>query len=550
MSHDEAIIDVRGLLTIDVDSELRKLSRAQLQGPWQVPAEAVRRSLRSGARNVDVSLGRHRARIRDDGEGIPKEHLGWVATLLHAGGSNEDRHTALTALESAGELVLLAIAGLGCRAVRIESTHGGRRWTLEYRHGRAPRLQVQDGQAGAGCEVTLHAGDLDRQQCAEWLSNAARFAPANVCIDGKAVSDGLGDTFVSASLRPPLRGRIGLPVEGETAHAWLLEHGLVTGHVAIPDVPPFEAAVELGSSASDLSAARLRERVQPHIVELVDQAAALIVHLGRRTNEYPEPARARIGRLVLQAARKRLRFEEMVELPAFRAIENGAPRFIDLVSLRRSAQKDPSGARILAALYPSQKPERFALGMVPVLVADEVERSRLAELMQVRLCPPDPRDGSHALLPSLRRALDVSTRALGRAVDLLRHPFRSPPVPDAGLQPRELAFVQALRTELTGSVHGADMCAGKGPIRRSRGPMPHLLLPRENPDVIAGVSTFARDPAWLYPIALMLLGGRDLPPPATRRRWLAKLSRRGDRKSGGAKTGAPSFLEDFTVPGD
>ena len=52
-------IDIGGLLTIDVASELRKLSQAQLQGPWQIPAEIVRRALRFGAAVSDMmQLGR------------------------------------------------------------------------------------------------------------------------------------------------------------------------------------------------------------------------------------------------------------------------------------------------------------------------------------------------------------------------------------------------------------------------------------------------------------------------------------------------------------
>ena len=42
------------LLTIDAESELRKLAEATLEGPWQAPAELVRRALAAGARRVDV----------------------------------------------------------------------------------------------------------------------------------------------------------------------------------------------------------------------------------------------------------------------------------------------------------------------------------------------------------------------------------------------------------------------------------------------------------------------------------------------------------------
>jgi hypothetical protein len=109
--------------------------------------------------------------------------------------------------------------------------------------------------------------------------------------------------FAHVELRAPLRGRLAIPSEGETAHAWLLEHGIVTGHVAIPDAPCFEAALELGSDATDGSAARLREALQPHVLTVVDQAVALLVRMAQQASTLPEPARARLARLLLQSAR-------------------------------------------------------------------------------------------------------------------------------------------------------------------------------------------------------------------------------------------------------
>ena len=105
-----ALIDVGGLLTIDVASELRKLSLAQLQGPWQLPSELVRRALRDGATQVEVDLARHRAEVRDNGRGVPETHLEWTGVLLDSRRTNEERHAALTALEATGELVLLMLA--------------------------------------------------------------------------------------------------------------------------------------------------------------------------------------------------------------------------------------------------------------------------------------------------------------------------------------------------------------------------------------------------------------------------------------------------------
>ena len=62
MSDGPERIDVGSLLTIDVESELRKLTQAQLQGPWQLPAELVRAAVRQGA--ATPSLAATRSTVR------------------------------------------------------------------------------------------------------------------------------------------------------------------------------------------------------------------------------------------------------------------------------------------------------------------------------------------------------------------------------------------------------------------------------------------------------------------------------------------------------
>ena len=516
-------IDVRALLTIDVDSELRKLSGAQLQGPWQIPAEAVRRALRSNAGDVDVRLGRHQATIADDGTGIPGELLQTMAVLLDRERPAQERHVALTTLEASGELVLLALAGLPCR-LRIESSHAGQRVCLVHHEGKRPRLHTDPVSAVRGTEITVSSAALDRRQCAEWIASAARFAPGTVHVDGKPVAAGFQHALASTSLRPPLSGQVAVTAQGETAHVWLLEHGLVTGHVTLPDTPPFEAAVELGSGAHDLSAARVRDLFSAQAEDLVDQMVALLLELGRHPSARAEPVRARVARLVLEAARKRLRLDELVTIPILRATEDGAPTTLALVDIRRAAQPDSSGAHVVPALYPSQKPEHFALGSAPVLIVDPIERSRIAELMNVRFRPPDPKQSSRSVASIVRRAADRSSRAVARALVLLRHPIRRPALPDAQLDPRELALLVALRTALSESIRGVDMCAGRGPVRHLGTARPRLLLPRGNSDVRASVDAYARNPTWLYPITLTLLGGRELPPRELRKQWLTRMS--------------------------
>jgi hypothetical protein len=524
---DPGSIDVGGLLTIDVSSELRKLSQAQFQGPWQLPAELVRRAFRGGASEVRFASNRHGVSIVDDGGGYPVEHLQWTASLLDGRRPNEERHAALTALEAAGELVLLAMAGLDIIHLRIETVHDGVRAILDMAAGRAPHLEVQADIAGRWTSLQLKSAALDRKQVVQWLRNAARFAPGKLTVDGDPIPSGFSGVIVEGTLQPPLQGRLAVVREGESAHVWLLEHGLVTGHITVPDAPNLEAAVELGSSATDLSAARLREMVQPHVPAIVEQGVGLLVRLGRK-GPMPEQLRTRVARLVLQAARKGLRKRDVMKVPVFRVIDADGTRQVNLQTLEEIAKRG-GGRNVLVALYPSQKPERFALGSTPVLVADAAERSRLAELLHVRFRPPDPRDTSSALWLAWRRGVDSTARTFKNLGVWIRHPVRSPPVDDHLLNPREQAFIGHVRNHLAQDprleVTGARMCEGRGPIRRTSGRPAELLLPRHNPTVLASIRAISLDPAWTYPVVLALLDGQGLPAATSRAGWLSRLAR-------------------------
>jgi hypothetical protein len=517
-------IDIGGLLTIDVGSELRKLSQAQLQGPWQIPTEFVRRSLRCGATEVDVELGRHRARIVDDTPGVAVEILEWVGVLVDGRRSNAERHQALTVLEASGELALLAVAGLPAQRLRVSSRGHGFVATLDYdghvvRTGRAP-----DG-GSPRFEVEVEGPGLDRRAAGDWLRDAVRFADATVRLDGQAVSPGFAQAFAQFALRAPLRGRLSLPAQGETAHAWLLEYGVVSGHVAIPDAPCFEAAVEYGGAANDGNASRLREALQADAATVIDQAVALMLRVATQVETLGEGGRARLARLLLHAARKQLRLPEVGHARVFRGVDGNGERLVSLAELQAAVTTDTQGGRTLLALYPTQRAEAYALTDTLVLVADEVERSLLAELMMVRMRAPDAREVPGGLRVALRQLREGMRTAMSRALDRVLHPTTGAIIADDRLAPRERELIDQLRLHLAQdphrSVESVAYCAGAGPIRPSRHRPPVLLLPRDNPTVIACVAATAHDRQWVYPAYLTLLDRYGQPPAALRAAWLA-----------------------------
>ena len=504
-------LDVRDLLTIDVSAELRKLSRAQLQGAWQLPAELVRRAIRSRARNVQVTIGRQVV-VVDDGAGLSPSLLGDTAVLLDSRRPTQERHGALVRLEEAGELAMLSLLGLDqLRDLRISSGFLASPCTLEFRE-KVGAVVRPGSDCAAGARITLQAGGLDARQAARWLTEVARFAPAAVVINGEKVPDAWEKkALLVVPLSAPLAGRVALMAEGETAHAHLLSDGLVSAQVTVPGAPSFEAAVEMGRPPGDLSAARLRDALTAHVPELVHQAAGLVAQAGSALASWPEEHRARVGRMILQAARGKLRPDEVERVPAFRAVTSAGPRLVDLRALRR-ASRSVEGA-VLLALLPQQRPDKYLLGEDLVLVADEAERSLLSDLLAVRFAPPSRRQSGPSLAGLLRRLLSTAARSATTIWDLLRHPLRPQPIPDAALPLEDRQFLVALRQHL--AAQPADlpravvMCQGAGPLRRQRGTPVTLLLPRDNPTVHACLRAYGADPGWLRVVALALTeGGR------------------------------------------
>ncbi|MCA9686888.1 MAG: hypothetical protein KC457_32280, partial [Myxococcales bacterium] len=181
-------LDVGSLLTIDVESELRKLTQAQLQGPWQLPAELVRRALRGGATRIEVELGRSRLSVRSEGDCISYEVLRELAALLDDKRQPERRHRALSTLERLGALSLLGLVGLEPGSLQIATPAGSdsqHPLGLEWKRGSAVVLQRFSPPGPRQTEIILRGAKLDRTRAREWLIAVARHAPAPIIVDGR-----------------------------------------------------------------------------------------------------------------------------------------------------------------------------------------------------------------------------------------------------------------------------------------------------------------------------------------------------------------------------
>ncbi|EDM80225.1 hypothetical protein PPSIR1_36282 [Plesiocystis pacifica SIR-1] len=510
-------IDVGDLLTIDVESELRKLTQAQLQGPWQLPAELVRRALRGGAQRVEVELGRSSLRVRSHGDAVPLEVLRELAALLDARRDPERRHRALSALEGWGALSLLGLAGSQPASLEIRSRaprSGGEGAGLTWKRNAGVSLERYTPPGPSHTEVIVRGAKIDRGRAREWLRSVARHAQAEIEVDGRAVDTGFHDAMFVARTAVPMPGEIAIPREGEVARLYLLQDGLLTAHLSATEAPCFEAALEtrdLPGLAPGASAAAVRDAVAPHVDAIVGAAVECMIALARGGAATTAVDRSRLTQLLLQGARRRRDSAKTIaRLPLFRCLEpDGRERWADLLGLRQ-AVRDDHGERHLIALFPDQDPSEFATE-ARVYILDEAERALLGELLDLGFRQPrrrvEARRGAATWLRDGlrgRRGWLAALRPGGR------------PIPDAELDGRERAFLAQVRAQLERcEVH---MCTGGGPVRRiGRGPA-KLLLPRQSEQVQAAVSAVAQEPGWVYAALLAFLDG-DAFPDRARRRW-------------------------------
>jgi hypothetical protein len=422
-------------------------------------------------------------------------------------------------LERQGELALLAAAAFDVEHLEISSARG---LTLVYDRGQQPRLFPSSGSGST--TIALRSRRLARGPAESWLGGACRFAKASITLGGKKLSHGLSG-LARRPLKPPLAGEVAIPPTGETARVHMLQHGIVTARATVPQMPCFEAAVEMGGIDGASGAAALRAALQPHLDELVDQAVLLMIRVGKEAPQLPRRSRARTTDLLLRAAKARQRREEIFGLELFRAVtDHGQETWLDLRTMSAASGAD---TRPLLAIYPNQDAEAFALGADPVWILDDVERSLLSDLLGVRFSPP-PRAAASSVLARAQRATRAVLSQLGRLAVRALHPFGRTRCKDDDLTPEERWFLDALRSHLPygrgerpAQIH---MCEGKGPLRRTSGQAPALLLPRANPDVVACIAACSRDSGWLYPSYLLLLEGRALAPANLRARFLRALS--------------------------
>jgi hypothetical protein len=494
------------LLAIDVGSELRTLCEAQLRGTWQVPSELVRFGLRRGAAEIEVDRWWFGLRIRWRGPAVGESVLRDLRSALDRRSPATRRQRAIDTLEAAGAEALLWAAGIRGARFRVDSIGPQHRLRFTHREGGRPRLiSTEDGGRRQAVELRWTCRHLDPRRAVAWLLMATRFADGTVRVNRRPVPRGFAGGLYHMRLNEPLPCRVGLTRSGDHPVLWLLKDGVVSARAGIPGYPAFEAAVELGGLVpGGASSADLRKAVAPYVRELVDRAVWMMVNVADRMGDMSDQDRVWVTALLLQAARRRLRDEEVRGIPLI-PTATGRENRLSIEDISRLA---PRYGHLLAAIDPDAVSGDGLVDPAATLVASSEIRGLLSELTGVRFQAPYRRT---------RRFTDrIRHRVRRRAADFsrrIRGATGSRPLAPDTMREEEMSLVAVLRA--ADPSRNIALCEGRGAVRMSsRG----LLLPRENPVAIAGAACVKGDEAWAYPVLLALDLG-ETPPKSLRERW-------------------------------
>ena len=491
------------LFGIDIAAEVATLCSAQLQGPWQIPAEFVRLANAKGAARVQVERAGRGLDLRFDGVLATRRDFEDLVEVMDDGADRVRRQAAVSGMESAGLSVLLWATGLPGARLKMAVTSLGGTTTLSAKAG---RLSVETDEDRAGpprTTVRWWCRGLSVRRSVSWLRTATRFVPIPVTVFGRPVDRGFEDGLYRMRIRKPLVGELSVTATGETASLWLLENGVLSARAVVPGYPPFSAAVEMGGIVpAGSSADELRAAANPSLEHLIDEAARMLLLLVDRLPDLDEPVRARLSTLLLRFALRGIRFEQVMSSDVIR-VRRGSGRSME--SPLEVAGLARRNGGVLRAVDPAAE---VGGGGGPVVETTTEERALLADLLGVHI---------ELIDTGLQAGLLFRLRSLARRVrQRIRGVVGAPIIESRELTGDEKALIAAW------SDAGSDLrlCRGSGSAR-VRGST--VIVGRDRPEVRAAAGVAAGSDGWLYPIMLALTEDREI-PEAIRSRWLASVA--------------------------
>lgn len=290
---------ITGLLSIDADAHLKKLTANMFPSPLLLPVELVRCALKRKAATVSVQVFPERMIVSDDGNGIGTAEWQALACLGDPGQNALARERALAGMQDLARpgIGLLAVFYPGARRIKIENAAAAAKNTLRIGSG---RIELQDNHSWPrGTRITIERRRAPAAEEKALLAELCASVQVKLFVNGRPLKRKplLAESLVSLNIHPgedPQRSALAVPARGDVCRIWLLDQGIPWQVTAVAPIRGmvFSAALETGSPPT---AAAMQA--------LAGQALGLYRWLAENYQQFPEPYQSRSEDLLFRQAR-------------------------------------------------------------------------------------------------------------------------------------------------------------------------------------------------------------------------------------------------------
>ena len=288
-----------GLLTVDADAHLQKLTAHMFPSPVLLPVELVRSALKRKATAIAVQVGRDRLVISDNGAGIGSAEWQALACLGDTRQTAAAREKAMACIQGLAHpgIGLLAVFCPGARSIKIENTGTAGKNTLRIANGQIELQNICSWPQGTRIMISRRRGPAAKEKVL--LAELCAAVQTEIVINGRQLERKplLINTMASMNItleKNSKQSLLAIPAQGDVCRIWLLDQGIpwqVTTMAPVLGLV-FAAALEINNQLA-----------LPMIDILAAAANRLYQWLAENYNQFPEQYQSRIEDLLFKQAR-------------------------------------------------------------------------------------------------------------------------------------------------------------------------------------------------------------------------------------------------------
>ena len=474
------------ILAIDIEAALRKLTEKRFKNRDEPALALIRFAAAASPSAIFITLTRKQFVLETTSGEFDQRLFSWLQILFDPMRDKAERSQTLSLLENRVGLDILAAFSGKPKEVSFSFPSDDEAACVQFFPNRHP-VRCSTVLSQRSFRMVVNRG-MPRLADSDVLAERCRFADIPIIINDKRVSRGIkveGSLIRQQLVGAPVHGIIGIPKEGDLSHIILLDNGVVSDELYMPNLRGIVfKAVVLGK----------RNDFLEFYPALRQAAKRLLPHLAK--------GYASLGSSRARQAETRLfdRYEvtnEPTLVKGVTAFKTSKGAQVDLSAIERVLEK-----RTIYVVEEGQRLENFAVNNRHVLVLSRRQRRFLDAVLEQPLKTPP----KHVSVGIQSKGIWTSIRDLWRVVT-----ERSKSIESHDWTEQEQRFVGMLR-DATADADGSvrfSMSSGRrlAAFQLSDNGSKCYLVPRGHPEVPRMMRQVLSDPRFVSPVLALLTDG-------------------------------------------